>query len=61
MFLKIPPQPRLLIFSALCVLLLSLVFSCGEPPTGVEDDPGGGGMSGSTRLRRRTTLEEEPQ
>jgi len=46
MFLKNPPQPRLLIFSALCVLLLSLVFSCGEPPTGVEDDPGGGGLSG---------------
>jgi hypothetical protein len=48
MFLKNPLQPRLLIFSALCVLLLTLVFSCGEPPTGVKDNPGGGGgLTGS--------------
>jgi hypothetical protein len=46
MFLKNTPKPRLLLFSTLCVLLLALAFSCGEPPTGVKDDPGGG-MSGS--------------
>jgi len=41
------PKFQLLIFAALCGLLLSLAFSCGEPPTGVKDKPGDGGMSGS--------------
>ncbi len=48
MFLKKRSQPRLLLFSALCVLLLVLAFSCGESPTTVDDKSGGGGgMSGS--------------
>jgi hypothetical protein len=41
----------MIIFTVLSVLLLALVFSCGEPPTGVKDKPGnGGGMSGSGEI-----------
>ncbi len=49
MFLKKRSQPRLLLFSTLCVLLLVLAFSCGKMPTTVVDKPGGG-MSGSGNI-----------